>query len=350
MEKNPKVSVVIPTYNSAQFIVETLESVFAQTYKDYEVIVVDDGSTDNTREVLKPYMSKIRYIYKENGGVASARNVGIKNARGEYIAFLDSDDLWLPEKLEKQMEYFKSNPDVVLVFSDCILFGDKELIRKKNTKRIYSYKYKGDMFLHLLQENFIPTLTVIAKKECFDEVGYFDTDESLISSEDYDMWLRIARSFKIGYIEEPLAKRRVSRKSLSFSNINRAYMATLKVIRKTVDNIEDKSLNKRKFLKNRLLNLYLNWGLSHFVNNNFKEARGQFVLAIKHNPINLRAIIYYIATFLTYDQVEIIRKIKRKLKEGMVSLLRVDNSYNSEIHRTCCKNLWREVLPQGIEK
>ena len=99
----PKVSVVIPTYNSSQFIVETLESVFAQTYKDYEIIVVDDGSTDNTKEVLQPYTSRIKYIYKENGGPASARNVGIKSAQGEYIAFLDSDDRWLPEKLEKHI-------------------------------------------------------------------------------------------------------------------------------------------------------------------------------------------------------------------------------------------------------
>jgi len=308
MNSKPKVSVIIPTYNSAQFITETLESVFAQTYKDYEVIVVDDGSTDNTKEVLKPYMSKIRYIYKENGGPASARNVGIKNAQGEYIAFLDSDDLWLPEKLEKQVEYFKSDPDVALVFSDCISFGDEELIRKRKRK------YKGDVFLHLLRENFIPTLTVIAKKKCFDEVGYFDTDKSLISSEDYDMWLRIARSFKVGYIEEPLAKRRINRKSLSFSNIDRAYMATLKVIKKAVDNIDDRLLNKRKFIRDRLYSLHFNWGLSHFVNNNFKEARKQFASAIKYNIIRLEAIMYYIATFLTYSQVEIIRKIKRRFR------------------------------------
>src|SRR3990170_2838516 len=117
----PKVSVIIPTYNREKYIVETLQSVFAQTFTDYEVIVIDDGSTDNTADVLRPYLDRIVYIRKPNGGQGSARNVGIKVAKGEYIAFLDSDDLWMPEKLELQVKYLDNNKDAGLVFTDYLV-------------------------------------------------------------------------------------------------------------------------------------------------------------------------------------------------------------------------------------
>src|SRR4030042_4827818 len=100
----PKVSVIIPTYNRGNLVLESIQSVFAQTFSDYEIIVIDDGSTDNTREVLHPYLSKLTYIYEKNSGQSFARNIGILASKGEYIAFLDSDDLWEPEKLETQVK------------------------------------------------------------------------------------------------------------------------------------------------------------------------------------------------------------------------------------------------------
>src|SRR5215831_9468158 len=119
----PIVSVVIPTYNNARFLPEALDSLLGQTYRDFELIVVDDGSTDDTLEVLKPYRHLIRYVRKENGGPASARNLGIRHASGELIAFQDADDIWLPDKLQLQVDYLREHPEVGLVFSGSIFFG-----------------------------------------------------------------------------------------------------------------------------------------------------------------------------------------------------------------------------------
>src|SRR5690349_3602213 len=108
----PKVSVIIPTYNRAQFIARAVDSVLEQTYKDFEIIVIDDGSSDNTQEILKAYEGKIRYVYQQNKGISAARNRGIQEAKGEYIAFLDSDDVWKPEKLSVQVAILDVNPHV----------------------------------------------------------------------------------------------------------------------------------------------------------------------------------------------------------------------------------------------
>ncbi len=115
----PIISVVIPTYNRAAFICRAVDSALGQTYAPLEVVVVDDGSKDDTREVLRKYGDRIRYVAKENGGVSSARNVGVREATGEYIAFLDSDDTWVPEKLAVQMDIFRAHPDYGMVLSEC---------------------------------------------------------------------------------------------------------------------------------------------------------------------------------------------------------------------------------------
>ena len=109
----PKVSVIIPTYNRSKYVTKAIDSVLAQTYRDFEIIVVDDGSTDNTKEVLKPYTDRIKYLYQENTGVSAARNAGIRAAGGQWIAFLDSDDEWLPEKLSIQMDYLSRHNEIV---------------------------------------------------------------------------------------------------------------------------------------------------------------------------------------------------------------------------------------------
>ncbi len=303
-----KVSVIIPTYNSAEYITEALDSVFAQTYKNYEVIVIDDGSTDNTKDVLKPYMSRIKYIYKENGGVSSARNVGIKNAEGEYIAFLDSDDIWLPEKLERQIERFNSEPDLGLVYSNCIRFSENGI--EQSSRKVKKY-LEGDIFAKILEGYVLPTSTVIAKKLCFDEVGYFD--ERFSVSEDYDMWLRISRFFKIGYVKGPLVKYRIRTSSIIRSTkIDSLFNAKKAVIEKNIEYL-DKTFNKEKFLKNRLFRLHFKWGIEFFTKSYYKEAKEHFVKAIKYKPLSFKVIFYYFATLLPDNFVDALRNIKQKL-------------------------------------
>jgi glycosyltransferase involved in cell wall biosynthesis len=198
----PTINVIIHTYNNERFIGETIESVLSQTYKDYEIIVVDDGSTDNTRDALLPYMGKIRYHYKENSGIASAKNAGIRLSKAKYIAFFDHDDLWDPDKLKIQMEYFNKNPQVGLVYSKYTSFKDGKNLRTKPKKG-----YSGWIFAKLLSKSIIQTSTVMVKKECLDAIGLFD--ESFALADEYDLFLRIAREFQCGFVDKELTKYRV---------------------------------------------------------------------------------------------------------------------------------------------
>ena len=212
---NPKVSVIIPTYNRADLIKETIQSVFDQTFQSFEIIIVDDGSTDNTRQVVKNINSpKIKYIYQDNSGrPAHARNRALKETRGEYIAFLDSDDLWLPHKLELQVKFLDKHQDVGLVYSQAKIFG--------KTKGIFAippvarFARTGWMFDELLKINFIPTLTTLVRKKCLDRIGYFDEDPGLTSIEDYELWLRLSKEYQIGFIDQLLAEYRVHSTNLS---------------------------------------------------------------------------------------------------------------------------------------
>lgn len=203
----PKVSVVIPAYNCERFISTAIESVLGQTYGDYEIIVVNDGSTDKTDEVLSRYASKIKKIYQPNKGPAEARNTGIANSEGGYIAFLDQDDAWLPEKLRMQVEVMEKNNKLGLVYTDTYVLKDKEfgnadcLCRRSFQTR---QPHRGSVIEYLFLDNFIATSSVMVRKECFSEIGMFDP--SVVPSEDYDRWLRIAADYEIDFVDAPLVK------------------------------------------------------------------------------------------------------------------------------------------------
>jgi glycosyltransferase involved in cell wall biosynthesis len=201
MADSPSVSVIIPTYNRAKFVGDAIQSVLDQTFTDYEIIVVDDGSTDNTKAILGQFKDKIRYIYQENQGVSAARNRGIQAAQGEYIAFLDSDDLFLPTKLEKQIAYLLQNPDIGLVHSSFIIideFGRQMAVRVKEESK--------DMYRRFLLTSTIATSSVIMPRQVIDQIGGFDTTLSL--AEDVDFETRVAQHFEVGVISTPLVKYR----------------------------------------------------------------------------------------------------------------------------------------------
>jgi glycosyltransferase involved in cell wall biosynthesis len=198
------ISVIIPTFNRAKLLVEAVRSVVDQ--KDVpmgvEVIVVDDGSTDNTKEALEALTGKIAYVRRDRSGVSMARNQGISMSGGEWIAFLDSDDLWLPGKLQAQMEFFSDHPD--------ILWCQTQEIWIRNGRRINARKYHGKpsgyCFPLLLERCLVSPSAVIAHRSVFDSAGLFD--ESLPACEDYDLWLRIGCRFPIGLVEKPLVVKR----------------------------------------------------------------------------------------------------------------------------------------------
>jgi glycosyltransferase involved in cell wall biosynthesis/ubiquinone/menaquinone biosynthesis C-methylase UbiE len=206
------VSVVIPTYNYAHFLIATLESVLAQTYGHYEIIIVDDGSTDDTRQRLKPYWDRIRYVYQENQGLSAARNTGIREARGELIALLDSDDLWHPRKLEMEARYLAEHPEVALVASDDVARGYTDSPRQGWSERPpQEWPAIDDDALaeartvtldHLVLRSHFGACGVLVRKACFAAVGLFDT--SLRSCEDRDMWIRIASRYRVARLALPL--------------------------------------------------------------------------------------------------------------------------------------------------
>jgi len=198
----PEVSVIIPTYNRWEFLNEAVESVLNQTYRDFELIVVDDGSTDTDRKILDCYSGEIKVIYQTHSGVSKARNTGIHAAQGNYITFLDSDDLWNYCKLEKQIQFFSSNQDYQVCYSDEIWIRNGKRVNPGKKHR----KYSGWIFEYCLPLCIISPSSVMIKGDVFDEVGLFD--ESLPACEDYDLWLRISAKYPIYFLEEPLITKR----------------------------------------------------------------------------------------------------------------------------------------------
>jgi len=224
-----KVSVIVPTYNRAHLITEAIDSILNQTFKDFELIIVDNYSSDDTESIVKSYADeRIRYFKHQNNGLVSInRNYGINKSRGEYTAFLDDDDLWLPEKLEKQVEFLDSDKELGLVYSDTYIIGSNGNLREHT----YFYRikpFRGNVFNKLLQGNFIPMLTVVIRKEVLDKVGGFNPRYKIC--QDYDLWLRIAEYYPIDFIEQPLAKYRVHGGSSFQENTALSYQEVLQII------------------------------------------------------------------------------------------------------------------------
>lgn len=189
-----KYSVIMPTYNRARFIVRAIESVLSQTCQDFEIIVVDDGSTDDTEAVLRPYVDRIRYVRQSNQGSAAARNRGIRESHGQYIAFLDSDDWWYPDKLARMGDMIAAHAQAGLFYSDFrLVTPEGRFLRVQKCRHVV-----GEGYLPILLQVFILTSTVVCKRECFDVCGLFH--EPLRRVQDWDMWIRIARRFPIVHV------------------------------------------------------------------------------------------------------------------------------------------------------
>jgi glycosyltransferase involved in cell wall biosynthesis len=197
-----KVSVIIPTHNRADTLGSAIQSVLEQTYLSCEVIVVDDGSDDSTRTVVDSFSGSVRYFYQTRRGPSAARNTGIQKAEGEFLSFLDSDDLFLPGKIASQVMFLTENPQVGMVHSSYISV-DYDLV----PKALHIADSAGSTYRRLMLRCSIATPTVMVRREVFDRVGRFD--ESMDIEEDIDMWIRIARVYRVGVLHEPLSKVRV---------------------------------------------------------------------------------------------------------------------------------------------
>jgi len=201
----PKVSVIIPSYNHVQYIRQCVDSVLAQTYQDIEIIVVDDGSTDGTVEILREYDDRIVLIEQTNRGTQAARNAAIRASSGEFIALLDSDDEWLPGKLQRQMPVLVEHPEIGMAYGQAYTIDEQGV--RLNSGRAFGAPVSESAFEDILVLNPVPALTAVVRRSCLNDVGLFD--ESFIGAADWDLWLRIAHRWSIVCVEEPLALYRV---------------------------------------------------------------------------------------------------------------------------------------------
>ena len=212
----PTVSVVIPAYNADAYIAETIQSALDQTYRDLEVIVVDDGSSDETMARVSAFGERVRLHQQRNGGVARARNTGVSLARGEWIAFLDADDLWLPTKIERQLAMAAS----AMTFTDRYNIGDRGELPE--VQSVCQPMAGGDIFEALLRRgNFITTTSVLIRRALFNELGGFSV--TFNGTEDWDLWLRVAAEHDIAFCPEPLVRYRFHAAGISrnFARMNR---------------------------------------------------------------------------------------------------------------------------------
>ena len=315
------VTVIIPAYNSAKHLPGALESVFKQTYRDFELVVVDDGSTDDTRKVLEGYKNRITYLYQENGGPSKARNTAIRAAKGRYVAFLDADDLWLPHKLEQQMKLIESDPRLGLVFSDAEYFdGEPPLVGSYWKQRgcydemISESRMIRNAFSKLMAINPILPSTALVKKDCFDKTGLFD--EALRYVEDKEMWLRISRYYSMACVPHPLVKRRVHGYSpKQVASVQESIIHVVKKIERAYpEDVAREKVNTKKILGP----LYYKLGRIYLDGDDFARARRAFGSSLT-SRFSLSAFLFFCAALAGAPVIHTLRRLKRSIKPQAVS-------------------------------
>jgi glycosyltransferase involved in cell wall biosynthesis len=305
----PKVSVIIPAYNYADYTVNAVESVLAQTFHDYEIIVVNDGSTDETEKKLRRFIAdrRIIYIYQENHGVAHARNTGIKNSFGEYVAFLDCDDLYMPDKLERSVQALDKNQSLSFIYTPVLFVSESGRTLGRDREKCYS----GKVFDRLILNNFIRNSTAVIRRHCFDKIGLFD--EALFYTADWEMWLRVSSIFGVGYIGAPLSKYRQREYDYFVKNPAKVKEEMLKV----KDKIFDNNPYLSRYLKQNLSAQILVWTIkSYLVKKDLLNAKRELSELLKCQPFNikLQALKFVISNGLVFNSICSIKEYLRRIK------------------------------------
>ena len=295
------ISVVMPTYNRADFLGEAIDSVLAQTYPHLELHVVDDGSTDSTESLINEQYGadpRVHYYRQTNQGQSVARNVGLAHAKGQYIAFLDSDNRWMDHRLETQLAVFAERPAVDIVYGDNISIDEQgNEISRKNMRR-----HSGRIMALLLQDNFISFNTTLTKRKCFDELGGFD--ESFRVADDYELWLRFSTTFVFEYMPVYLGYYRVMRDQIS-SDKTRRFASNERAIRGVLEAFP--GVLGRNEVNRGWAAFYRRKGNYHAGNGEPRAALSCFASALKWEPGSK-------ATWRAVGSAVIPRAIRRRLK------------------------------------
>lgn len=308
----PLVSVVISTYNYAKYLPTAVKSVLNQTYKNLEIIIVNDGSTDNTDEVIAPYLKdeRIKYIKQKNAGQASAKNCGIKNTSGDYIAFLDADDYWRSDKLEKQLNVFTNDNAVGVVYSGLKFINPNNEI---DNSIILPQMYSGHILQELFIDNFIGFSTAVVKKECFDKVGCFDVN--LPMAIDWDLWLRIACFYKFEYANEHLLYYRYGHANMSRNTEKRIQCSDFVMERFLKEN---QNKLKKETVKKAFQLTYNRRG-AYYINYNFLKGINYLVKSFLIKPFQVAPakiiLKYFFNTIIRKNKLAIAIKPNKKYYE-----------------------------------
>lgn len=293
----PTVSIIIPTFNRGYLILDSLRSIFLQDYSDYEIIVVDDGSTDNTEEVLSSLIedNKIRYVKQDNHGESSARNHGILLSQGKYIAFLDSDDLFEPTKLKVQVQYMEEHPEIGLVHSGYTKFDNYGHDLGYRDTSWFCGKIYPKLLLHWTV--LMAVDTVMVPKKVFDAIGLFD--ESLRMGPDLDMWRRISRKYSFGFINESLARVRVHAGNISGDKL-KATEGFIQYLEKAFEDAPDLSARFRRRVFSRMFSTQAYNLLSGSGDDFLQAARLNAVRAITYDFLNPHGFVAFLSTMFGY--------------------------------------------------
>jgi glycosyltransferase involved in cell wall biosynthesis len=278
--KSPLVSVIIATYNRSRIISQAIESVLGQTFRDYEIIVVDDGGSDGTEDLLRSrFAGKILTIRKDkNEGLSAARNTGIKASRGTYIALLDDDDCWLPEKLELQVGLIEQRPSLGLVYCNSLTVNEYDEVLGE----LHGVK-RGTIFQDLLASNCLgPPSGVLIAKTVFERSGYFD--ENLTALEDWDMWIRVAQLYEIDFVDRPLVCYRVHSDNMSrdIINMQRSTFAVLDKYWPHVCKEQNAESEKNRVYSNH----YVNFAWKQYSKGNREAFKNLVLKALQYDPFH----------------------------------------------------------------
>ena len=334
----PRVSVIIPTYNSAKYICEAIDSVLSQTYRDYEIIVVDDGSKDNTAEVLGKYGNKVLSLYQENAGANSARARGLTEAKGEYVALIDADDKWLPDKLQEQVEFMESSPEINLVFSDFYNFNEKgtfeqtflnsnKIFRKIRTKSIsdsrpYWKLFDQNFIYEYLGGNFILQSTLMVRRDICIKFNMFENNDLELRAM-YEFLLRSLHQLKIGFIDKVLVHRRIHDSNITL-NAEKYYKHTIVICEKASDYpwMDERC---RRFLGKELVKNYFRLGRYYSLRGNFVEARNVLRRLFKRQ-LHVYSITLFLLTYLSSVRIIL---LAGRIKNVIMTTLKMNRNGDS---------------------
>jgi glycosyltransferase involved in cell wall biosynthesis len=286
----------MPAYNGAGLISTAIQSVFKQTFEDWELIVIDDGSKDNTREIVQQFGPSVCYIHQQNSGTSVARNHGIFEAKGEYVAFLDQDDCWEPNKLELQVPVLDANPDIALVYSDLNTFRDGKITSESYLKN--RPQASGWVLDHLFKSMMILPSTVVARRRCLVAVGGFDP--AIRYTEDLDLWLRMAARWQFAVVPQVLMHRQEGNHNFGRDSVNSS-RNVLKCFDKAMCTMTLTPEQVRSAKRGASAHSW-SIGWHSFKNGDMKQARNFFRRSISYNWNAPRSWAYFLATFLPLNR------------------------------------------------